>query len=342
MDLFTIIITLIVLGVLIIVHELGHFLVAKYQGITVHEFAIGMGPKILNFQKEETEYTIRLLPIGGYIKMDGEEGDLEDENNFSNKPVLSRLAVLFAGSFMNFLLAFVLIFMSLIYIGEPVDTIPIISDLKAGYSADIAGLVEGDKIININGNEISSIDDVSDNIRNSSNEIDLIVLRDGEEIEKTMPLIFDEEMGSYIIGISMTYEREISISFAFKTTIEVFRDIIKEIFNFFVRLFRREEGVSEDVGGIVAIGGIVGEAARVGFINIVLLTGFISINLAIMNLLPIPALDGGRILFLLIELVRGKPVDPEKEGIVHFIGFALLMILVIIITYRDIMNVFGG
>ncbi len=332
---FTIIAALVVLGILIIVHELGHFMVAKALDVKVLEFSIGMGPKIFQVKRGETDYSLRGLPLGGYVKMEGEDEKSEDDRSFSKKPVPSRIAVLFAGSFMNFIFAIVVLTAIFLNIGM-VTTV--IDDVTPGSPAYEAGIEEGDEIRAINGERTTTSGTVNSVINRNEEEVVVTVLREGEELNLTMMPELDEELERRMIGVRFAVEH--SFGAAFRGSIRETFGIVREIFGFLSRIITGDADVSREVAGPVGIVSIVGEATRAGFINVALLSAFISVNLGIMNLLPIPALDGSRILFALIEAVRGKPIDPEKEGMVHLVGFGLLMILLVLITYQDILRLF--
>lgn len=333
---FTLISAAIVLGLLVIVHELGHFTVAKAVGIKVQEFSVGMGPKIFQVKKGETDYSLRGVPIGGYVKMEGEDEASDDERSFSNKPVISRIAVLVAGSFMNFLLA-IIVLTGIFYAVGVVTTE--IAEVPDGTPAYEAGIEAGDKIIAIDGESARTPSAVQNYINLSEDEtVEVTVERGDETLERTVSTMEDDQIDRRIIGVQFDVEQSLgsAISGSFRET----RTIVVEIFNFFGRIFSGEADVSEEVAGPVGIVSLVGDATRAGFLNVALLTAFISINLGIMNLLPIPALDGSRIMFLLLEAVRGKPIDPEKEGMVHLVGFALLIFIMLLVTYQDILRLF--
>lgn len=333
---FTLISAAIVLGLLVIVHELGHFTVAKAVGIKVQEFSVGMGPKIFQVKKGETDYSLRGVPIGGYVKMEGEDESSDDERSFSNKPILSRIAVLVAGSFMNFLLAIIVLTGIFYTVGVVTTDIAGVGEESPAFEA---GIEAGDKIIAIDGEMARTPSAVQNYINLSEDNEVLVTIERGEEtLEKTVGTMEDEELSRRVIGVQFDVEQSLggAVAGSFRET----RTIAVEIFNFFGRIFTGEANVSEEVAGPVGIVSLVGDATRAGFINVALLTAFISINLGIMNLLPIPALDGSRILFLLLEAVRGKPIDPEKEGMVHLVGFGLLIFLMLLVTYQDILRLF--
>lgn len=318
----------------IVFHEFGHFIVAKSVGIKVHEFSIGMGPKLLHKKGKETEYFLRAIPIGGYVKMEGEDENSDDPRSFSKKPVGSRILVVAAGAIMNFILAIILFTIVSYGMGTPTNTIEEVIIDSPAYTA---GLKTGDKIIKINDKEVKSWKEIVKHISdsNSEEELNIVVLRDSEEISLKAIPEFDKETERYVIGIKP--ESEKGFFQALKGGFETTGTMLGLMFKFIKMLFRGQVKRG-DLSGPVGVIYTVGEAAKYGFINLLYITGFISVNLGFFNLLPIPALDGSRILFMLIELIRGKPVNPEKEGFVHFIGFILLMLLMIMVTYSDIVR----
>ncbi len=332
----TIIVALIVFGVLVIFHEFGHFSVAKLSGIKVHEFAIGMGPRILKLKDKETEYSIRIFPIGGYVKMEGEDEASTDKRSFNNKSILTRILVIIAGPLMNFILA-ILLFVVIFYsIGFATTTI---DELTPGYPAELAGLQKGDQIVEINNSPISSWDDLQKTIGESeeSENIGITVVRNNSEKELTVNPLMDKETNRVVIGITPAYKKSFIQSFSVSIDRMVF--VLEEMFNFFGQLFTGKAS-TEDVVGPVGIIHLVGEAAKTNIYNVLSLAALISINLGMVNLLPIPALDGGRLIFLIIEGIMGRPIDPEKEGFIHFTGFVLLIGLMIFIVYKDIVRFF--
>lgn len=318
----------------IVFHEFGHFAVAKLVGIKVHEFSIGMGPKLLHKKGKETEYFLRAIPIGGYVKMEGEDESSEDPRSFSKKPVGSRILVVAAGAIMNFILAIIVFTIVSYGVGVHTTTIEkIIKDSPAFH----AGLQSGDEIKKINEQEIKSWNSIVKNINNSESDknLNIVVKRNSEEISFNMKPKYDSETKRYLIGIEPSYQK--SFLLALKGGFQTTGTVLGLMFKFLSMLFKGEVSKG-DLSGPVGVIYTVGEAAKYGFLNLLYITGFISVNLGFFNLLPIPALDGSRIFFMLIELIRGKPVNPEKEGFVHFVGFVLLMILMIIVTYSDIVK----
>lgn len=317
----------------VLLHELGHFTVAKLSGIKVNEFAIGMGPKLIQTKKGETEYTLRLLPIGGYVKMEGEDESSDDPRGFNKVSPLKRIATVAAGAIMNFILAIVVLSIVAFYTGMPTTTI---DEIIENSPAEASGIVAGDKIISINGISISTWNELSDTISKSdpSKDMDVRLVRKGEE--KSISLKPQVDNGRSIIGIIPSYEK--TLGSALKGGIETTGMFLSLMFDFLKGVFRGNVSTN-DLSGPVGVITEIGRAAESGFLNLLYLLGFISVNLGFFNLLPIPALDGSRIIFLLVELVRGKPIDPNKEGFIHTIGFLLLISLMLFVTYKDLLRI---
>ncbi|SMB94034.1 regulator of sigma E protease [Desulfonispora thiosulfatigenes DSM 11270] len=342
----TAIYAILIFSLLIFIHEFGHFFVAKLVGVRVEEFSIGMGPKALAFKKGDTQYSVRLLPIGGYVKMTGETGedeesDLspEDPRRFNNKTVLQRAAVIIAGPLMNFLLAILIFTFIFSSIGMPFYSSQV-DDVVANSPAAKAGLLKGDKIISVDGKEVNELNEVIQLIHGRSGEnINFKIERDGKQHNIVIAPQYDPEQKADLIGIMATdpewktYSFSQSIGKSAEQTYQVISLTLSEI----SKMITGKVG-TEGVTGPVGIVKIIGDSAKVGILPILNLTALISISLGLMNLLPIPALDGSRLIFLLIEGLRGKPIDAKKENLVHFVGFALLMMLMIFITYKDIMG----
>ncbi|WIF94675.1 RIP metalloprotease RseP [Caminicella sporogenes] len=322
---------ILVFGLLVFFHEFGHFIFAKLNDIKVHEFALGMGPKLLSYKGKETEYSIRILPIGGYVKMEGEDGASEDIRSFSKKSPLQRISVIAAGPIMNIILAILLFMIIGFSIGVPIN---VINEVTENYPAYKAGIQPGDKIIKINDNKINSWDDIVKNVSQSSTDVlKITLIRDGKKMSLDVKPIFDKKANKKLIGISPVFSKSIFASFKF--SVERVALITKGIGNFLLNLVKGKASSKEIVGPIGMVH-FVGEAARISIFSLMSLAALISINLAILNLLPFPALDGGRLVFIIIELILGKPIDPEKEGFVHFIGFIILLGLMVFVIYKDI------
>ncbi|WP_099187187.1 RIP metalloprotease RseP [Tepidibacter mesophilus] len=327
-----IIISLIVFGILVLFHEFGHFIVAKKAGVKVHEFAIGMGPKIYAYKGYETEYSLRLLPIGGYVRMEGEDEESSDPRSFNNKTIFQKISIVFAGPVMNFILAILLFTVMFMYKGVPGTTIEKTVD---NLPAQQVGIKQGDKILKINDSSIKNWDDIRKTISASNtDDINIKVQRDDNVLEYNIKP--KHENGKKIIGIEPKYEKNIISSF--KYAVNQTFSILGQMIDFLGKAITGN--VSKDeVAGPVGIINVVGQAADAGIINVIFLAAVISINLGLFNLLPVPALDGGRIVFLIIELIRGKKMDPEREGSIHFVGFVALMLLMVFTIYNDVSRI---
>ena len=322
----TIIAAIILFGIIVFIHELGHFLFAKKAGVRIHEFAIGMGPKIYSTQKGETKYSVRLLPLGGYVSMEGEDGESNDPRAFGEKTLLQRASIIFAGPFFNIILTILLLIPVFSYMGTPSDS-NVLGKVLENTPAIEAGLQVNDKIIEINGHKIENWDDIVNNLQKETSQPITITPEKNEQ-------------GKYVIGISPVYEKSIikAIPKAFVAT----WDMIKQMLTFVVQLFTGTipGGFENSVAGPVGFIGIVSDAAKMGIINLIYIAAVISLNIGILNLLPIPALDGGRLLILGIEAIRGKKLDPNKEAMIHSVGLMVLMGFMLFVTYKDILKLF--
>ncbi|HLR01572.1 MAG TPA: RIP metalloprotease RseP [Virgibacillus sp.] len=416
----TVIAFIVMFGLLVFIHELGHLILAKKTGMLAREFAIGFGPKIFSTIKNETLYTVRLLPIGGYVRVAGDDPEMielkpgyhigiefneskkinkiivnhkdkhpnarvieveradldhdlviegyepEDEDNkltfevdpkayfvmdetetqiapydrqFASKSVGQRAAQLFAGPFMNFLLAIVIFILIGLIQGVPSDD-AVIANVKTDSPADEAGFEAGDEITHINGSSITSWEDFSTIVsENPKKELSMTFVRGDEE--KSLTVVPDEvDMQDQTIG-QVGVEREMDKSFgqAVKFGFVQPYELTKMILTNLGMLITGQVSI-DMLSGPVGIYDFTDQVVQTGFMNFMTWTALLSVNLGIVNLVPLPALDGGRLLFVGIEAVRGKPIDPQKEGIVHFIGFALLMLLMIVVTWNDIQRLF--
>ncbi len=334
----TFIASIFVFGLLILVHELGHYFVARLTGIKVIELAIGFGPKLIGWTKNNIDYSLRAIPLGGFCRLLGETPEEASEpDSFPQQPLLSRAAVLLAGATMNLLLAIVVFFIIFFFIiGVPGTDTARIGYIVEDSPAEAVGLEEGDLITAIDSNPVTEWEDVLTLISAKPNEeIALVIERNG--VTRELVVVAEEAPGEDrgVIGIGPQVDRYRFIP-SLMFSLERFGMVIYSIYQVVTGQ------APLDVAGPVGIIFVIGEVAGTGFVNLLLLTALISISLGIMNLLPIPALDGGRLFFLLVEAVRGKRIDPEKEGFIHFIGFALLIMLILFITYQDILRWMGG
>ncbi|MEJ9280081.1 RIP metalloprotease RseP [Ureibacillus thermosphaericus] len=417
----TILAFILVFGLIVFFHELGHFIFAKRAGILVREFAIGMGPKIFGMTKGETIYTIRLLPLGGYVRMAGDdfdrielqpgyrvglilnneekvekiylnqnvqnpnvlfmeveradltkklwiEGYDEEERlvrfdvsrnaiivengeetliapydrTFEAKSLWNRTLTIFAGPLFNFLLAFAIFLLLGIFQGVPTNE-PIVTEVVDNSPAAVAGMQAGDYVKSINGKPINEWADLTSYVQNSAGkELSVIVERNEELVElnivpDTVKLENGEEVGQIGVMYKSPFEKNPfkAVVYGFQQTWEYTMLILQALVHLIAGHF-----TLDDLAGPVGIYQVTGEVAKHGFFTLMYWTAALSINLGIMNLLPLPALDGGRLMFFGIEALRGKPVDRQKEGMVHFVGIVLLMILMIAVTWNDIQRLF--
>ncbi|SER59894.1 RIP metalloprotease RseP [Salipaludibacillus aurantiacus] len=416
----TLIAVIVIFGLLVFIHEWGHLIFAKRAGILCREFAIGFGPKIFSFKKNETVYTIRLLPLGGFVRMAGEDPemvhikpgyeigllfndsgkvnrmiinnkskhpdckiiqvekiDLEhdlivqgyvDDNEglttyhidekaeyvydeqatqiapydrqFGSKTVGQRAAAIFAGPLMNFVLAVVVLMAYAMIAGMPVDE-PVVGDVTDDGAAIEAGLESGDRIVSIDGQSVDTWEEMTSIIQANPNEtLQFEVEREGELFDVSMTTQEregpeEEELG--VIGVTAPMERNFggAILFGFTQTYEYTVLIFEALGMLITGQFSLDH-----LAGPVGIYNYTGEVAAMGILVLFQWAAILSVNLGIINLLPLPALDGGRLIFIGLEAVRGKPIDPQKEGLVHFVGFALLMLLMLVVTWNDINKFF--
>ena len=338
----TFLIAVVMLGLIIFVHELGHFLTAKLFKMPVSEFSIGMGPQVFSVDTKKTTYSFRAIPIGGYVNIEGMEVGSEVENGFSSKLAYQRFVVLFAGVFMNFLMAFILLFAVAKINGRiEYDTNAIIGGLvKGGANEQI--LKVDDKILELDGKKINVWTDISKITKASQNkeEISALIERNGKEENITLKLTKDEENNRVVLGISPKYKKinlsaTESLDFAKNSFNSIFTDTLKGFFT----LFSGKASLKE-ISGPVGIFKVVGEVSKFGWVSIISLCVVLSINIGVLNLLPIPALDGGRILFVLLELF-GIKVNKKWEEKLHKGGMILLLFFILMISVNDVWKLFN-
>lgn len=369
---WNIVVLLLILTVLVFVHEGGHFIAAKKCGAYVYEFAIGMGPKVLGFKRKNdpTEYTIRAFPIGGYCQIAGEEG--EDDESLSkdqfmcNKSKLQRIIILVDGVTMNFILAIILLFSISLIFGST-DQSNVIGQVTPNSPADKAGIVVGDKIIEYNGYKIDNWDKISVAAAMKDNNYKYIIehqdgtqekyeIKPAEYVQLKDELIevtkdhtlediikehdLDKDTKSTkLVGIGASKEIKHGVKNAISYAYNKFKSIFTTMFIIVWSLITGKIGLNS-LSGPVGMYSIVGTVATYGIANIIYLAAYLSINLGVINILPFPAFDGGRVLFVGIEAITGKKVDAKVEGWFHTIGFFLLMILMLYITFQDVINLF--
>jgi Predicted membrane-associated Zn-dependent proteases 1 len=342
----TIILTVLILGVLITVHELGHYSAARIFKVSIREFAIGMGPKILRRTSKKTGivYSLRLFPIGGFVNMVGEDesADVNDQGALSNKPVWQRMIITVSGAVMNLVLG--ILIMSIVILSTPtLGSTTIIKFNEETAVSSESGLMVGDEIYKIKNSRVHIANElVYEIMRNGTEPVEVTVIRNGQKIvvyDVNFPVISSQ---GHDYGKVDFYVNSVPKNFITVITHSYFQSIssMKMIWQSFSDLIGGKYGL-EDMSGPVGVTTAVGEAKEAGGNNLLYLSAIITLNLGIFNLLPLPALDGGRLIFQIIELIRRKPIKPEYEGYVHFAGIVLLMMLMLVVTYQDIIKLFG-
>ncbi|NNJ33116.1 RIP metalloprotease RseP [Lacrimispora defluvii] len=346
----SIIVAILVFGLIVLIHELGHFLFAKMNKIAVVEFSIGMGPRLLHFKKGETTYSIKLLPLGGSCMMLGEDEENPDERAFQNKSIPARMSVIAAGPIFNFILAFLL---SLVLVGMSGYDITYIKEVTEGSPAYEAGMRSGDKLLKINGKKVSMYQEyilyklMKPDDKMNQVEFSRTDPQTGNQVIQSVSVTpqYSEESKKYLIGILIAPENKKAANAG---------DLVKHGYmemEYDVKLTVKSLGMLfsgkasvNDLSGPVGIVVMIDDSVKAGLtvsvvaalMNVISMCILLSANLGVMNLLPIPALDGGRLLFLIIEAIRGKRMDPEKEGLVNMISMAALMALMIFVVFNDI------
>lgn len=346
----SIIVAILVFGLIVLIHELGHFLFAKMNGIAVVEFSIGMGPRLLSKKMGETIYSIKALPLGGSCLMMGEDEENPDERAFQNKSIPARMSVLAAGPVFNFILAF---FLALILVGMNGYDTTYIKEVTENSPAYEAGIRSGDKLLRINGENVSMYREyilyklLKPEEKMSHVEVSRLDPSTGSAKIQSLSVTpqLSKESGKYLIGIIIAPENKKagSIGELIKYGYKEMEYDVKLTVKSLGMLFTGKASV-KDLSGPVGIVALIDDSVKAGltvsamaaFMNVISMCILLSANLGVMNLLPIPALDGGRILFLIIEAIRGKRMDPEKEGMVNMIGMAALMALMLFVVFNDI------
>jgi len=337
-----------ILGIIVFVHEFGHFILAKWNGVYVYEFALGMGPKICGFKKGETEYNLRAIPIGGFCQLAGEDLDTDDDKKIpkdkrlQNKKAWQRFLIMLFGPMNNFILAVLLLFLiALIWGGTTMD--PIINKIEKNSAAYEVGLKKNDKIISINKNKVETSDDMSLYlaIAPQNKKSTIVVERNNKKITFKLAPKKIKEKGKevYRYGIAIKNKKTKGLGNAFIYTYKKTKSIFKQMYITLAYLFTGRVKLNQ-LSGPVGIYSVVGEQRSAGIASLIYLTAFLSINVGVINLLPIPAFDGGHILFIIIEKIKGSPVKPELENKIHTIFLVLLMLLMVVITFNDILRLF--
>lgn len=333
-------------ALIVVIHEWGHYIAAKKNGVLVHEFAIGMGPKLWSIKKGETLYSIRAFPIGGFCSMEEEIGNSVNPRAMCSKKPWQKLFIISFGAIMNFVLAFVLLTILAGYIGYGNN---VIDTLESNMPAAEAQLRVGDKIVAVEGNPIRRLSDITELVGERNKTYIFRVQRGNEapfNVELTARWIEKEQRARFgftpeIVHFNIIHNMKVGFINTFK--------VIGQVWLGFTQLITGQVPMDQ-VAGIIGVAdfsakqwdtGMQSGGILLAVMNMIYIAAVISANLGVINLLPIPALDGGRIVFILIEILRGRPLDPEKESVVHFIGFVLLMMLTVIVLYHDIIRVFN-
>ncbi len=337
-----------ILGTIVFVHEFGHFTWAKLTGVYVYEFAIGMGPKILSKKGKETEYTLRAIPIGGFCSLAGEDvsddetNKIPEDRRLQGKSRFQRFLIMFFGAGNNFISAIlILFFMALIWGGNTME--PKITKVTKDYPAYLAGLRENDYVKEINGKKISTSDDISLYlvVADPKKASTFVILRDNKEMTfKVKPkVVKKKKKTTYVYGIDMHQKKTTGFVAAITYTIKKTGSIFKQMAVTVGYLFTGGIKLSQ-LSGPVGIYSVVGQQSKEGIASILYLVAFLSINVGFINLIPFPAFDGGHILFIIIEAIKGSPVNNELEAKINTIGLILLMLLMLFVTFNDILRLF--
>ena len=333
-----------VFGLLVLFHELGHFITAKLTGMRVDEFAIGFGPKIFKFRRGETVYSLRAIPLGGFNDIAGMDpsDNQAGERGYCEKPVISRMIVILAGSIMNFILPVIIFFGVYCFEGVAIPSVePILGAVIENMPAQLAGLQMGDKVLSVNGEKVTTWKEFTEKIRldENKNPVTIQYERNSQVGEVEVTPTVEKSTGRVLIGVQnhVVYEQQ-GILTSFTMAVGNTKDILTMMLNALIDLFKAPSGAS--VTGPIGIAQMAGQVATMGFVPLLNFAALLSLNLGIINLLPVPALDGGHFVGLVIEAVRGKPLSPKALMYTQRVGVALLLILTVVVTAKDVINVF--
>lgn len=332
----TIISSIIIFLLVILIHEFGHFIVAKRNGVSVLEFSIGMGPKLFQRESNGTLYSLRVLPVGGYCQLEGEDEENDSPNSLNNQSPLVRLKVILAGAIMNFILAFILLILLMSVSRVSTEVSGVLEDSPA-YSS---GIQTGDQIVSVNGENVRDGEELLKRIKESQGDLNIGVIRDSQS--KNIKVTPRLENNIRKIGVNFQEEYNIknfSIVKGFKKGLITFLNLTGMLYKFLGMLITGQLGLG-GLSGPVGVVKEIGNAAKTGVSNLIFLLAYFNINLGVFNLLPIPALDGGRAIFILIEMIFGKKISEEKEGYIHMVGLILLLALIAIVTIKDVIKLF--
>lgn len=355
----SLIITILIFGFIILIHEWGHFIVARKSGVFVEEFAVGMGKKLWSKEKNGTLYSVRLFPLGGYCKMKDEDASSTDPDSFSNATMPKKFAIIFAGAFMNFVLALAIFIGIAFFSGTATTTVATVAENSPAMEA---GIQQGDIIYTVDGKKIRSFEDLTFKFarltEQTNRDFEITVKRDGQKLNFTLKPQYDKSSNRFLIGISPVLKNGLFAKDVEGVPKNTLLGTIRDgYFNMIFTIKVTIIGVIEIITGQIGLDQMMGpigltpvidsqyESAMKVSVGATILTmlnimALLSANIGVFNLLPIPALDGGRLVFLTIEAIRGKPIPPEKEGMVHFVGFVLLMGFGVFIAFKDVINLF--
>lgn len=343
--LLTIVAAVLIFSVIIFVHEFGHFIAARIFGVTVHEFAIGMGPVLWKKQgKGETVYSVRAIPMGGFCQLEGEDEESDSPGAFNNKKPIPRIVILVAGVVMNLLLGFVLVLglMTTSAVMNDGLTSTVVEKVDPNSSA-AAFLEPGDRIVGVNGKRVNIQRDLSFELSRIGKQKATLTVERGDErfTEEFVPMEMTYEDGSkgYLVGFNIAIQ-PVTVWGVLRESFFQTVWMGKLVFVSLGMLLSGEAGM-QDMSGPVGVVSAMNTVAQSGLLPLLYFAAFLAVNIGLMNLLPLPALDGGRIIFVLIELIFRKPVPRDKEGWVHFVGFALLILLMVYVTWNDIVRLFS-
>ncbi len=333
-----IIVALLVFGFIVFSHELGHFYFAKRAGVTIHEFSIGMGPTIYEKEKEGIKYSLRLLPIGGFVAMEGEDEESDDPNSFEKKTIVERLKTILAGPIANIVLCILLLLPVYAVMGTPSNYVDQVPKNMPAYTS---GIRKDDQIISLDGKKVDSFEDLTKIVNQSKGkEMKLEYKRNQKLMSTNIKPISTQ--GRYQIGVTSQYKKNnplAIVKYSFTTTYSVGKGMLEFLWKLVTGQLSNK--IVDSLSGPVGVINMVSNAATNGFVNVLYLTAIISLNIGIMNLLPIPALDGWRILILLLEALRkGKKLPAKVEGYINAGGLVFLLSFMLFITYKDILRIF--
>ena len=348
----TVVSAILVFGFLIFIHEFGHYITARLFHITIEEFSIGMGPRLLSYESKKTKiiYSLAMFPIGGFVMMPGEDGESDayanDPNTFDKKPAFKRFIVVLAGAAVNIIAGFLamILLTAIINIGDTTVG-KFYTEEESGFiiSSEDSGLMIGDEIIRVEGKRVAILDELSYEImRNGNKPIDLTVIRNGETVELYDVVFPTEESQGQIFGVRdfLVYAKDKDFGTVMKYSWRKSILIVRMCWESIIDLIRGRYTIAA-VSGPVGISSAIGEAASAGFASLLYIVVLISINLGVMNLLPLPALDGGRLIMILFEMITRKKLPPKVEGIINGVGLVLLLGLSAVIMVKDIVTLIG-